>query len=1009
MKGAWFWGSAVLLFSVVTSLATAQTVTSSWPPILDQVSGRPLVRINIDDDPDDNIADGVAFRITNDAYDVSHQGSWTFEFDGSVNDGVVVEVPARIEIDVPTDNIIDAFEALETEVNVTNPANYPFFMKYQYGGDVPENGWFIVIWKYDGEYALSGGPPNGPSIVELTDTEDDIAIAGNFSTTDPERYTNTANGTMSYLRLEGTDLNLLANLTSVKLRHDVNTTEVLDGRVILKYTTNAIVRFNQINGFGIPPVYPSLGQYDLEINGTIVIDKAVTLVENLLDDKTFRIHASGGQLPVAFNGINELLLSPYWLTVQGAGPDTDGVRRGSVNEPTSPRIYPFPTGPVGASNNGLYDNEYGSLQWDTDDGVHKFYQTIYVNFLADTTLKLTGYWSATGDNKPLNFGAQLRSGDENGTIIAETPPGQLAINPFGWTDLSLSGVFPNGTTQVTVVFYGDHPNPTAKSLHLDDLILYVDPTNPTPAAIDGMTTDNYATVGTNPATITLTGANLTNGLTSVTLQQPDVMVRDLMTWADAGKELNDLDSDSFAAYTFHPGDQIVLTGGSNVILGTYDIASKENDRTIKLVNDINGVNGDEGESISGYIVKAPLAAATVNATGTQVTATFDLTGAPAGYRNIIVQVDTQDPIVWREAFNVIYPGPSIVNGSFESPAAPVTCIAGVRQNVETFTPATDWTIRFWGNHMDEVQPHLNFRDDYWSLGPPSNPSCPPDGDHYASSLSYIHEGTIQWSQTIATTPATTYILSGWFAHSDQGDDETEITLSLLDGDSTADPMTGASTVVVPADTGGNSDWAFGSVTGTTTGSVLTVSVEIRNVGDNPGPRAAWIDQLVLVPDLPPLVSAVSRRTHGGAGAFDIPLIPNGAAVPEPRQNGTTPQTVFTYTAAPTNPGCGGLTVINGTCNGTSVVGNDIVVDMTFDTNACVTVALGLDSVQVHALEGDSTMNGKVTSADVNLTKANAGATVIANFDLDVNVDGVVDNTDTNIVKGATSGIVASCP
>src|SRR5690606_34736186 len=151
---------------------------------------------------------------------------------------------------------------------------------------------------------------------------------------------------------------------------------------------------------------------------------------------------------------------------------------------------------------------------------------------------------------------------------------------------------------------------------------------------------------------------------------------------------------SLAPYIFTPGDKFVITGGSNVILGAYDIVAKDSDEVLSLASDINGASGDENESITGYILKAPIAATTVNATGNQVTATFNLTNATPGYRNIIVQVGTHEPIVWREGFNVIYPGPDLVNPSFELPFSFQDCA----NRVETFTPASDWNVCVWNGY-----------------------------------------------------------------------------------------------------------------------------------------------------------------------------------------------------------------------------------------------------------------------------------------------------------------------
>ena len=575
MRSARILGSAILLFSVAGSSTMAQTVTSVWPPVLGQTKDRALVRINLSGNFGDNriIADGLAITISDDLYGRIPGGSRTYEFD-TANNGV--NIGGAIAIKPPTARIFDAFTTLTNVINAD--ATMPFYAKYQYSSDIGNNGWYLLVWKYDNEYRLTSGANLGPNIVEASDPNGDIAIAGNFSTANPEGI---GIGAPVYLQLEGTDLGLLNNTTSVKLRHDVNTTELIDGRVIVKYTTNATVRFLLETGVGSPQVFPSLGQYDLEINGAVVIDKAVTLVENLLDDKTFRVHSSGSPLAVFWNS-GEVMVSPYWRTLVPY-PDTDGLRIGNVNPPSTPRNYPFQTGPGEANNSGLFDNEYGSLQWSTNDGLHKFYQTIWVNFASPTTLKLTGVWSATGDHYAMSYGAQIRTGDHNGTVIAQTPPGQKVVTPFGWTDFSVTGIVPGGTTQITVVFYGNHSTTSSKSLHLDDLLLYVDNSISTPPAVTGMTTPDFAAVGNTNATITLTGANLTNGQTSVTLRAPDVWIKDRMEWADFGKQLLDLDEDSFGPYAFTPGDKIVLTGGSNVILGEYEIASKSSHQAITLV------------------------------------------------------------------------------------------------------------------------------------------------------------------------------------------------------------------------------------------------------------------------------------------------------------------------------------------------------------------------------------------------------------------------------------------
>ena len=59
--------------------------------------------------------------------------------------------------------------------------------------------------------------------------------------------------------------------------------------------------------------------------------------------------------------------------------------------------------------------------------------------------------------------------------------------------------------------------------------------------------------------------------------------------------------------------------------------------------------------------------------------------------------------------------------------------------------------------------------------------------------------------------------------------------------------------------------------------------------------------------------------------------------------------------------------------------------------------------------GDTTNNRKVTSADVNQTKANAGATTGSNFRNDVNADGTINGVDVDRIKGSTNGVSVPCP
>ncbi len=824
MRSVWSGLTISFVLTVCAFPVNAQTVTSVDPPLLGQSLSRPVARINLSGSFGDGrqIADGLAITISDDLYG---RGSRTYEFNTSGG----VNIPGAIEVAPPTAEIFDAFITLENQINSDPTA--PVWAQYYYADIGIGNGWILLVWKYDEEWRLTSGPPNGPNLIEAADPGGDFSVS-NFTT-------NNTDTAPVYVQLQGSNLTSLVDATSVKLRHDVQTSEVYDGLVVDKDENAATVRFNSLAaGSGSPPTFPTLGEYDLEVNGGIVLDKAVTLVANLLDDQTFRLHATGFQLNLQWNS-GGAELSPYWRRTNSY-PDTDGVKKGNVNRQITPRIYPFATGPS-ESNSGNYDNEYGSLQWSENDGVHKMWQSVYVDFNQDTTLTLTGLWAANADHFPMTYGAQLRSGDENGTIIAETPPGQIVANSFDWTDFAVSGVFPSGTTEVTVVFYGEQPTTTSKALHVDRVLLRIDDDHPSPPSITGMSTPNFAATGDTNAAITLTGVNLANGQTSVTLRGPDILL-DYMSWADVGRKLVEEDNASFARYEYSPGDKVVLTGGPGVILGEYDIAAKDSDYVITLVEDINGSNGDiGGEDVTGYIVKAPLAAGSVNASGTQATATFDLTDAPTGYRNIIVEVGTHDPIVWREGFVVAQTGPNLINGSFELPASFQDCEGG---RVETFTPASDWQARFWNGYMSRSDPILQFRDDQWQTL--DFPSCPDPslGIHYHSTLSYEDSGAAQFYQTVTSSPSSTYTLSGFFSHRSEGNAANSVTLELLDGDSTAAAMPGASVEVLAGEANAIVDWTFGYVEGVASSGIMTAAWEVSGVGDE-APHVAHADGLIL--------------------------------------------------------------------------------------------------------------------------------------------------------------------
>src|SRR5262245_33994945 len=96
--------------------------------------------------------------------------------------------------------------------------------------------------------------------------------------------------------------------------------------------------------------------------------------------------------------------------------------------------------------------------------------------------------------------------------------------------------------------------------------------------------------------------------------------------------------------------------------------------------------------------------------------------------------------------------------------------------------------------------------------------------------------------------------------------------------------------------------------------------------------------------------------------------------------------------------CSEISVTNGTCTGVSVSGNDMIVSMTFNKNACVTVTAqgiaglaGSKGVSVVTREGDVAATPATNILDLNAIKNQLNKPVDANtFRFDVNVNGSIN-------------------
>lgn len=162
-----------------------------------------------------------------------------------------------------------------------------------------------------------------------------------------------------------------------------------------------------------------------------------------------------------------------------------------------------------------------------------------------------------------------------------------------------------------------------------------------------------------------------------------------------------------------------------------------------------------------------------------------------------------------------------------------------------------------------------------------------------------------------------------------------------------------------------------------------------------------------------LVGAVSRKTHGAAGTFDIALPLSGIPGIESRAGGTgdTHAVVFSFTNQIMS---GNASVTSGTASisgGPVIATNTVTVNLTGVANV-QTITLTLSNVtdnfsqvlpntalNASFLLGDTTANGSVTASDIGQTKSFSGQTVDAtNFRADVNLSGLINASDIGLVK-----------
>jgi hypothetical protein len=158
------------------------------------------------------------------------------------------------------------------------------------------------------------------------------------------------------------------------------------------------------------------------------------------------------------------------------------------------------------------------------------------------------------------------------------------------------------------------------------------------------------------------------------------------------------------------------------------------------------------------------------------------------------------------------------------------------------------------------------------------------------------------------------------------------------------------------------------------------------------------------------VTAASRKVHGDARAFDVPLPLVGTPGIECRSGGATNdyQIVITF-GGPVTFSDAQVTDGTATVSSTSMNENQVLINLTGVTNAQTiqVTLLALNDgtttndvvVPMAVLLGDTTADRSVNSADRGQTKSQSGhAVTSSNFREDVTVDGSINSADIGLVK-----------
>lgn len=203
-----------------------------------------------------------------------------------------------------------------------------------------------------------------------------------------------------------------------------------------------------------------------------------------------------------------------------------------------------------------------------------------------------------------------------------------------------------------------------------------------------------------------------------------------------------------------------------------------------------------------------------------------------------------------------------------------------------------------------------------------------------------------------------------------------------------------------------------AVSGLTNGTVYACAVTAINAAGSSAPSAT-VSVTPLASTPLTLIGVTSRKTHGAAGVFQVPIndtiLINGAVNVESRGIGVGHNIVFQFNANIIS--IGSVTAIDESTASVAATAtpnaNEVVVTLpTLTDNKRVTVSLPMvngvsinKSASIGFLLGDVNDSRSVNASDISSVKARSGQpTTAANFRFDVNASGAINSSDISASK-----------